>query len=92
MDKGITNFGLVAGVAFAAAVLLLLVIRRRWFWISGALLQIVVIAIYFAVGADRTPEYEVWGLIMRVPQVLIVLSLAYLSITGIPPRVNQAAA
>lgn len=92
MDKGITNFGLAAGVGFAVAALLLLVIRRRWLWIGGVLLQTMVIAIYFAVGADRTPNYEVWGPVMRAPQVLIILSLAYLSVAGLPARVKQATA
>lgn len=90
MDKGITTFGLVAGVGFTVAALLLVFTKRRWIWITGAILQIAVIAIYFKVGADRAPNYEVWGLVMRAPQALIVLSLAYLSTIKMPKRVKRA--
>jgi hypothetical protein len=88
MDKGITTFGLVAGAGFTVAALVLVFTKRRWIWITGAILQIVIIAIYFKVGADRTPNYEIWGLVMRAPQALIVLSLAYLATVKMPKRVK----
>ena len=90
MDKGITTFGLVAGIGFTVAALLLFVLKRRWLWIVGAILQIAIIAVYFKVGSTRTPDFEIWGLVMRAPQALIVLSLAYLSTVKMPKRVKRA--
>jgi len=89
---GMLTFGLVAGLGFALGVILLLAWKRRFIWILGALLQLFVIAMYFAVGPDRTPHYEMWGLMLRVPQVLILGSLAYLSLRRAPARLRPAAA
>lgn len=89
---GLTFFGVAAGLGFALGVALLLTWKRRIVWILGALLQILVISMYFAVAPDRTPAYEVWGLVLRVPQVLILLSLAYLSLSRVPARVRLARA
>jgi len=79
MDKGITYFGLAAGIGFCLIAVALFFWRRRFVWIIVGLLQIFAIALYFQVGKTRTPNYEVWGLVMRIPQVLILLSMVYLS-------------
>lgn len=86
MDGGITMFGLVAGAGFVLGVVLLLFVKRRIVWILGALLMVCTIAMYFAVGPSRTPDYEVWGLVMRAPQALILFALAYLSVNRAPAR------
>ena len=90
MGTGITIFGLIAGLGFGLGVVLLLVFKRRAMWTLGALLQIIVIALYFQVGQSRTPHYETWGLVLRIPQVLILGSLAYLSLSRIPGRPKPA--
>jgi hypothetical protein len=81
-----TMFGIVAGCGFALGALLLLVAKHRIVWVLGAALQVAVIMIYFKVAPDRTPHYEVWGLTLRVPQVLILGALAYLSFSRFPAR------
>jgi uncharacterized membrane protein len=75
-----TIFGLIAGFGFALGVVLLLVSQRRVVWILGAALQVFVIAMYFNVAPNRTPHYEEFGLLLRIPQLLILLSLAYLAL------------
>lgn len=81
MGTGTTIFGLMAGLGFTLGVVLLLVLKHPAVWILGAVLQIFVIAMYFKVGPSRTPNYETWGLVLRVPQLLILGSLAYLSLS-----------
>jgi hypothetical protein len=90
MDGGITIFALVAGCGFLLGTVLLIAWKHRVVWILGALLQVITIAIYFKVGADRTPHFETWGLVMRAPQALIFFSLAYLSLRRMPARVQPA--
>ena len=79
MDRSLTVFGLIAGCGFMFIAVVLLFVKRRIVWILGALLQVFVIAMYFVVGRDRTPHYEIWGLLLRIPQMLILVTLAYLS-------------
>jgi flagellar biosynthesis protein FliR len=71
-------FGGIAGLGFLVGVVLLLVSERRLVWLLGAVLQVSVIAMYFNVAPERTPNYEFWGLVLRVPQVLILAALGYL--------------
>lgn len=99
MDRGITVFGLVAGGGFVVGVVLLLAVKRRIVWMLGALLMILTVIMYFVVGRDRTPNYEIWGLLLRIPQVLILAGLAYLSLqpvtrapsAGTPSQPDSAA-
>jgi hypothetical protein len=92
MDQGITTFGLIAGAGFLVAAILLAVWKRRALWIVGAVLEVIVIAIYFKVGASRTPHFETWGLVLRVPQALIFFALAYLSVRPAPARLKPVKA
>lgn len=90
MDRDITVFGLVAGVGFCIIAAALLFWRRRFVWIVVAVLQVFTIAMYFRVGADRTPNYEVWGIVMRIPQALIFFATAYLALRRPEPRRRNA--
>lgn len=73
-------FGIPAGVAYALGAVLLVVMNRRIVWILGALLQVFVISTYFQYASQRTPAYEIWGIVLRVVQALILIALAYLAI------------
>ncbi len=78
-QAGMATFGFAAAGGFVLGVVLLLLWKHPLVWVLGALLQIVVIVMYFAVGPDRTPHYEIWGLVLRIPQVLILASLTYIT-------------
>ena len=71
-------FGIPAGLAYALAALLLVVFDRRVLWVLGAILQVFIIYTYFDLAPDRTPSYEVWGILIRVAQTAILGGLAYL--------------
>ena len=84
---GLFEFGASAGAAFVIGALLLLTVDRRVLWVLGALLQVGVIVMYFAVGPQRTPSFELWGLLIKVFQVVILGALAYLIVRP-PARVG----
>jgi hypothetical protein len=75
---GMFEFGASAGAAFVVGALLLLTLDRRVLWVLGALLQVGVIVMYVAVGPQRTPSFELWGLLIKAFQVVILGALLYL--------------
>jgi hypothetical protein len=72
-------FGLPAGAAFALGVYLLLARDNRVLWLVGAAFQLFAIVTYFEVAPQRTPSYEVWGVLLKVAQSLTLVLLAYLA-------------
>lgn len=47
---------LLAPVLFAGPTALSLSTAKRWIWVGGAALQVMAIAMYLVVAADRTPR------------------------------------
>ena len=74
------GFGLVAGAGFAIAVLLILSVDQRALWVAGAVLQGLIIFMYFTLAAERIPEFEVWGILLRVVQVPLLVAITHLAI------------
>jgi hypothetical protein len=74
-----TAFGLMAGGVYALGAVLLLTIKRRIVWVLGALFQVMVIFMYFNLAPERTPSFEVWGITLRVIQVVLLIGLVYLA-------------
>jgi len=75
----LTMFGYSAGLAFLILAALLFLTDRRWLWVVAAIFQVWVYVIYFAVAAGREPPFEVWGITLRVIQVVLLAGLLYLS-------------
>ena len=71
-------FGASAGGTFVLGAVLLLLVDHRGLWLLGALLQVLVIAMYVAISSQRTPPFEAWGITIKVLQAVILLALAYL--------------
>jgi hypothetical protein len=84
---GLFEFGASAGAAFVVGALLLLTLDRRVLWVLGALLQVGVIVMYVAVGQQRTPPFELWGILIKAFQVGILGALVYLIVRP-PTRVG----
>jgi hypothetical protein len=78
----ILGFGLSSAGAFAVIAALLLFLRRRWAWIAIALFNVATIAMYFAVASVRDPPYEIWGLLIKALQVVLLGTVAYLVVRG----------
>jgi hypothetical protein len=81
-------FGLVAGGAFALGAVLLVALDARPLWLVGAAFQVIVLVLYVVVAPERTPPFEIWGVLLRVPQVAMLAALAYLflSVPDTAPR------
>lgn len=79
-----TAFGLIAGGAFVIGAALILAFDRRWLWTMGTLAQLLIIWTYFNLADQRAPDYEFWGMSIRVLQVILTALLVYLAV--VPPR------
>jgi hypothetical protein len=73
------TFGIAAGGMFVFGAVLLLAFDNRLLWIFGAALQMMIIFVYFNVAPMRIPSYEAWGILIRVAQVGLLISLLYLA-------------
>jgi hypothetical protein len=79
-------FGTPALVAYLLGAVLLARYDRQMLWIAGAVLQVLVIAMYIDVASDRDPAFEVWGVVIRVLQVALLILLTYLAVRRPPGR------
>jgi hypothetical protein len=77
---GMFEFGASAGAAFVLGALLLFALDHRGLWFLGVLLQVAVIVMYVAVGPQRTPSFEMWGLLIKALQFVILVALAWLTV------------
>ncbi len=77
------NFCLAMGGIFAAAAILLFFFPgQRRVWNLVALLDLGAIAGYFAVAPTREPHFEIWGIAIKVSQVVLLAALGYLITRG----------
>ncbi len=81
-------FGFPAGAAYLLGALLLVAVNRRPVWILGALLQVFVIYMYFNLASRRSPDFEFWGVILRIPQLMILVALVYLAGQSSPAQLR----
>lgn len=82
-----TAFGLIAGGAFVTGAALTLAFDRRLLWTLGAAVQIMIIYTYFNLADQRVPEFELWGVLIRVLQVVLTALLVYMA--AAPSRTEQ---
>lgn len=83
-----TAFGLIAGGSFAIGAVIASRYDKRLLWALGTVGLAFVIWTYFNLAPERTPNFEVWGITIRVLQVPLLIALAYLAIT--PQTVDHA--
>ena len=81
-------FGVPAGTMFLFGAVLLATQDRRALWIIGAVLQVLVFAMYIQVAPTRTPSYETWGIALRVIEIPLAAALAWLAFTGQGPLLS----
>lgn len=82
-------FGLRAALAFLFGAFLLLRKDHRWLWITGVVLQVLVIWTYLSVAPDRVPSFEIWGVLIRIAQVPLLAALTYLAVTSPHPMTTS---
>jgi hypothetical protein len=81
-------FGLPAAIAFGLAAVALVLVDNRVLWAVGAVLQALIIVMYFGVAGQRTPPFEFWGLLIRVVQAAMLVALVILAIRPKVARVG----
>jgi hypothetical protein len=79
-------FGAMAGGTFGVVAALLLRFRSRVLWAAVAVLQVTVIGAYFAMAEIRTPPIELWGLLVKGCQLVVLLAVGMLLLRDRPRR------
>jgi hypothetical protein len=80
--RSLTTFGLSVGAAYALIALLLLRVHRRWVWLTIALLNAIVIWIYFATSTTRVPAFALPGVLINALQAVTLVAVVFLAILG----------
>lgn len=89
-DPSLLCFGVPASLAFLFGAIVVLVTERRLWWVLCAAFQLFAIAAYVNVAPSRTPRFEMWGIGLRVAQVLMLAGLVVL-LVWYPRRDKRAA-
>jgi hypothetical protein len=90
-DEGdMLAFGLPAAGAFLIGALLLVLFDNRVLWLLGAILQVLVIVGYIAMAGIRTPQFEIWGIVIKISQIAILGALAWLVVREPDDEVARA--
>lgn len=72
-------FGLIAGSAFLIGALVIEIFDRRVVMGLGAAAQAFIIYTYVDLASQREPSFEIWGIVIRVIQVALFVTLLYLA-------------
>jgi hypothetical protein len=88
---GMFEFGVMAGSAFLLGALLLAFFDRRALWVIGATFQALAFAVYIGAASAREPQFELWGLLLRVLQVALFGALIYLAVRAPEEDVHPTA-
>jgi len=83
-------FGLAAAAVFSVGAIVATVWDRRWLWIAGAVGLGLIIMTYFNLAPERDPQFELWGILIRVVQAPLLAGLIYLAATRPGQRSSQA--
>jgi hypothetical protein len=75
-----TSFGFIAGSAFLLGALVIILTDNRVVMGLGAFAQAFIIFTYFNLASEREPAFEIWGILIRVVQLLLFGALVYLAL------------
>jgi hypothetical protein len=78
-EVDMTTFGFSAGAAFLILAGLLAFTDNRVVWILAAIFNVFVYVLYFGVAPGRAPSFEIWGMTLRIIQLVVLSGLIYLS-------------
>jgi hypothetical protein len=80
-EGGVPTFFYIVPAAYAIGDLLIF-LKKRWLWITGAVLNAIPIVVFYAAYAER-PDIMLSapGLISKIAQVLLEIGLIYLIVT-----------
>ncbi len=72
------GFSLAMGAVFAVVALALFFFADRLVWMTAAVLDLGAVIGYFAVAPGREPHFEIWGIVIKVAQMVVLAALGYL--------------
>ena len=81
-DPGLFDFGVMMAAVFVVTALLLMLFRSTILWVAVAVLQLAVLIGYAAFSGYRIPPFEIWGLLVKVDQAILLATSLYLIIRG----------
>lgn len=76
------SFGMTMAVMSIVVAAVLMRFRSRAVTLAVAGLQVLVIVGYFAMSNIRTPPVEVWGLVIKALQVVVLIAAGVLAVRG----------
>jgi hypothetical protein len=74
----ILSFGLLMGAVYGVIAVMLALASWRWLLAAIAVLDALVIVGYFAAAGVREPPFELWGLLVKAAQAVLLVALGYL--------------
>lgn len=81
-DPGLFEFGAMMAAVFVVTALLLMRFRSTILWVAVAVLLFTVLIGYAAFSAYRIPPVEVWGLLVKLDQAILLAATLYLILRG----------
>ena len=81
-DPGLFDFGAMMAAVFVVTALLLMLFRSTVLWVAVAILQLTVLVGYAAFAGYRIPAFEVWGVLVKLDQAILLAATLYLTIRG----------
>jgi hypothetical protein len=78
----LVGFGVTLAGTFALSALLLARIRSRAFLFAIVALQVIVLVGYFAFAYLREPPIELWGVVIKVCQAVVLLAVGWMLVNG----------
>jgi hypothetical protein len=76
-ENDLLAFGLTAGIAFVLVALVVAFAKSRWLLSLAGLFDVVVLVGYFAFAEMREPAFELWGLFVKLCQMIVLAAIAY---------------
>ena len=80
----LVGFGVTLGGTFIIIALLSWRVRARVAWVAIAAIQLITIVGYFAAMSLREPPIELWGLMIKACQAVVLLAAGYVLLAHRP--------
>jgi hypothetical protein len=77
-NNDILSFGLLMGAVYGVIAVVIAMVSWRWLLAAVAVIDALVIVGYFALAGVREPPFELWGLLVKASQAVLLVAIGYL--------------
>jgi hypothetical protein len=77
-NNDILSFGLLMGAVYGVIAAMVALLSSRWLLAAVAVVDALVIVGYFALAGVREPPVELWGLLVKASQAVLLVAIGYL--------------